>query len=159
MPKAIQNPPHHLQCPSRAKVKVQASLQKTVQNPHSTCIKVQVCKSHKSYSVQSASTTDARGNSKSTTPPAVSFKDKSQSASIAAKINSKSTQHLHKIHTAPAGTKVQVCKSHKSNSEQSASITAKKQFKIHTAPTGTKVQFANRSCNKATHEMEECCSM
>ena len=34
MPKAIQNPPHHLQCPSRTKVKVQASLPKSIQNPN-----------------------------------------------------------------------------------------------------------------------------
>ena len=68
MPNAIQNPPHHLQCPSGTTVKVQA-----IQNPHNlqkihpppAGTKVQVCKSHKSNSVQSASIT-AKNNSKST---------------------------------------------------------------------------------------------
>ena len=53
---------------------------------HITC-KVQRCKSKSTPPAGTTSTADAKCNSKSTTPPAVSFRDNSQSAS-----NSKSTQ-------------------------------------------------------------------
>ena len=71
MPKEIQNPPHHLQCPSqgqKSKCKHRCHNQFKIhtapaQNPHSTCR--DRGKSHKSNSVQSASIT-AKNNSKST---------------------------------------------------------------------------------------------